>query len=121
MVCRPSIIEEPIAKDTNIDQSILNDLYCIRHELKSEFAVDESLEEADDYEVETLISIEDFGETVQIETDSNSNDFGLSDLPDLSEYEKMIDWEEDTNSEKSSSANQQYNNGIKNDTPDINE
>ena len=120
MVHRPSLIEEPVAKDTNIDQSILYDLYIVRHELKSEFPVDEPLEESDDYEVETLISIEDFGETAQTESESKSNDF-LSDLPDLSEYENMIDWEENNNSEKSSSANRKYNNRIENVIPSINE
>lgn len=121
MVHRSSFIEEPIAQDTNIDQSILNDLYCMRHELKSEFPVDEPFEESDDYVVESLTSIEDLGEKAQEEPDSNTEDFRLADLPDLSDYENIIDWEENTNSEKSSSAKQQYNNGTEHSIPNITE
>lgn len=121
MVQRQSFAEEPIAKDTNIDQSILNDLYSIRPKPYAELPVDRLFEESDDYEVQSLTAIEDFGETAQTESESNSNDFGLSDLPDLSEYEDMIDMNENTNSEKSSSANRKYNNRTENGKPDINE
>ena len=110
MVQRPSFAEEPIAKDTNIDQSILNDLYCMRHELQSELPIDELFEESDDYEVQSLTAIEDFGEEAKKQPDSNTDDISYTDLPDLSDYEDMIDSNENTNSGKSSSSNQQYNN-----------
>ena len=45
MVHRPSFAEEPIAQDTNIDQSILNDLYIIRPKPQAELPADELFEE----------------------------------------------------------------------------
>ena len=87
MVYRPSFADEAIAQDTNIDQTILKDLYSIRPNLQAELPVDEISEETDDYVVQSLISIEDFGEEAQEEPDSKTEDFRLADLPDLSEYE----------------------------------
>ena len=110
MVHRPSIIEEPIAKDTNIDQSILNDLYSIRPKPIAELPVDEPIKEFDDYEVPSLTSIEDFGEEAMEVPDSNTEDISYADLPDLSEYEDMIDVNDNTNREESSSTKQQNNN-----------
>jgi hypothetical protein len=87
MVYRPSFADEAIAQDTNIDQTILKDLYSIRPNLQAELPVDEISEETDDYVVQSLISIEDFVEEAQEEPDSKTEDFRLADLPDLSEYE----------------------------------
>ena len=87
MVYRPSFADEAIAQNTNIDQTILKDLYSIRPNLQAELPVDEISEETDDYVVQSLISIEDFGEEAQEEPDSKTEDFRLADLPDLSEYE----------------------------------
>ena len=87
MVYRPSFADEAIAQDTNIDQTILKDLYSIRPNLQAELPVDEISEETDDYVVQSLVSIEDFGEEAQEEPDSKTEDFRLADLPDLSEYE----------------------------------
>ncbi len=98
MVYRPSFADEAIAQDTNINQTILKDLYIIRPNLQAESPVDEITEETDDYVVQSLISIEDFGEEAQKEPDSNTDDFRLADLPDLSEYENIIDWGDITNS-----------------------
>ena len=98
MVQRPSFAEEPIAKDTNIDQSILNDLYRIRPEPQAELPVDELFEEPDDYDVPSLTSIEDFGEEAKKESDSNTDDHAFADLPDLSEYENKIGWATGNNS-----------------------
>ncbi len=114
MVHRSSFAEEPIAQDTNIDQSILNDLYSIRPELQDELPVDELFEESDDYVVQSLTSIEDFGEEAQVEPDSNIEDFRLADLPDLSEYENIIDWGDNTNLGEPSPAKQQNNNNTEN-------
>ena len=92
MVHRPSFAEEPIAQDTNIDQSILNDLYSIRPEPQAELPVDELFEEFDDYDVPSLTSVEDFGEEAKKESKSNTEDTAFADLPDLSEHENKIDW-----------------------------
>ena len=92
MVSRPSLAEDPIARDTNIDQSILNDLYSIRPKPKAELPVDELFEESDDYDVPSLTSIEDFGEEAKRESNSNPEDAAFAALPDLSDYENKIDW-----------------------------
>ena len=110
MVQRPSFAEESIAKDTNIDQSILNDLYSIRPKPYAEIPVDQPFEEPDDYVVQSLTHIEDFGEEAKKEPDSNTDDISYADLPDLSEYEDMIDVNDNTNRGESSSPKQQYNN-----------
>ena len=98
MIHLPGFAEEPIAKDTNIDQSILDDLYRIRPKPPTELPVDELFEEYDDYVVQSLTSIEDFGEEAKKETNSNIEDSRSTDLPDLSEYENMIDWGNNTDS-----------------------
>ena len=92
MVHRPSFAEEAIAQDTNIDQSILNDLYSIRPKPQAELPADELFEESDDYDVPSLTAIEDFGEEAKRESNPNSEDTAFADLPDLSEYENKIDW-----------------------------
>jgi len=110
MVHRPGFAEEPIVQDTNIDQSILNDLYSIRPELHDELDVDELFEESDDYEVPSLTSIEDFGEETEKVPSSDTEDISFANLPDLSQYENMIDWGDDTVSRKSSATKQQNHN-----------
>ena len=110
MVHRQGFAEEPIVQDTNIDQSILNDLYSIRPELQDELPVDELFEESDDYEVPSLISIEDFGEEAKREPNSNTEDISFANLPDLSEYENMIDWDDNTVSRETSATKQQNHN-----------
>jgi hypothetical protein len=110
MVHRPGFAEAPIVQDTNIDQSILNDLYFIRPELQVELPVDELIEESDDYEVQSLTSIKDFGDEAQVEPDPNTEDFKFANLPDLSEYENIIDWDDNKDSGESSATERQNNN-----------
>ena len=98
MVQRPDLAEEPIVQDTNIDQSILNDLNCIRPELQIGLSGDYQVEESDDYVVQSLATIEDFGDEAQAEPDPNTEELCSADLPDLSEYENMIDWGDNTDS-----------------------
>jgi len=98
MVHRPSFAEEPITQDTDIDQSILNDLYSIRPKPQGELPVDELSEESDDYDVPSLTSVEDFGEAAKKEPDSYTEDSRFADLPDLSAYENIINWGDNTNS-----------------------
>ena len=64
MVHRPDFVAEQIAEDTNIDQSILFDLFNMQHVRKTKVPIDEISEELDDYEVESLTSIEDYDEEV---------------------------------------------------------
>ena len=97
----------PTIQDTNIDQSILLDLFNMQHVRKTVVTIDEVTEESDGYEVESLISIEDFDEEAaeveDEEPDSSLEGVEYADLPDLSEYENMINWGEGTESGESSS------------------
>ena len=97
MVHRPSFAEEPIAEDTNIDQSILVDLYKTKHEFDTELPIDESLQEPEDYVVQSLVSIDDLGEEAGEEPTPDVEGLNYNILPDLTEYENMIDWGEDSN------------------------
>ena len=49
----PDYDEQPITQDTNINQSILFDLFNMQHVRKTKVAIDEVSEETDDYEVES--------------------------------------------------------------------
>ena len=114
MVHRPDIADEPIAQDTKIDQSILNDLYPIRPELQDELPVDEIFQESDDYVVPSLISIDEFGQEAHVELDANTEGFNLANLPDLSEYENKIDWNDNEDLGESSATRRQNNNSTVN-------
>ena len=57
-----------------------------------------------------MISIEDFGEEAKREPNSNTEDISFANLPDLSEYENMIDWDDNTVSRESSATKQQNHN-----------
>ena len=104
MVHRPSFAEEPIAQDTKIDQSILDDLYGARRKTKAELAVDKIPDDPDDFEVPSLISVQDFDEEASEESYSDVEDTENNGLPDISEYEDIIDWENNTDPEDPSSA-----------------
>ena len=96
MVHRPSFAEEPMVEDTNIDQSILSDLYGRKQRFKAELAFDEISEEWNSFLAQGVLSVEEFdGEKVE-DFSSNDDDRENNDLPDLSEYENMIDWGENT-------------------------
>ena len=90
-IVHPSDFEgQPITQDTNIDQSVLFDLFNMQHVRKAKFTIDEISDELDDYEVESLMSIEDFDE--EVANVEYEDDIEYADLPDLSEFEDMIDW-----------------------------
>ena len=104
----PDFDGQPITQNTNIDQSILFDLFNMQHVRKTKVAIDEIYEESDDDEVESLMSIEDFDEEVaeaeNEEAHSNNEGVEYADLPDLSEYENMINWGDDADSKEPSST-----------------
>jgi len=83
MVYPPTLNREPIVKDTNIDQSILFDLIKLERKGISNGIPDQVSDE--------IASIEDFD---QEESDSGSENSEYADLPDLTECEDMIDWDE---------------------------
>lgn len=97
MVHRPSFAEEPIAEDTNINQSILVDLYKTKHEFETELPIDENPEEPEDYVVHSLVSIDDLEEEAGEKPTTDFEALNYPNLPDLTEYENMIDWGDDSN------------------------
>ena len=91
MVYPPNLNNEPIVKDTNIDQSILFDLIKLERKGTSHGILDQVSNEFNSQRGDGIASIEDFD---QEEPGSESENGEYADLPDLSECEIMIDWEE---------------------------
>ena len=91
MVYPPTFNNEPITKDTNIDQSILFDLLRVERKVRIKGALEENSEAMNHLEVDEIASIEDFEEE---EPDLEVESIEHADLPDLAEYEKMIDWDD---------------------------
>lgn len=90
--------EQPKTQDTNIDQSILDSLFSLEHATRTELPFDAITEEWNNLFAQGVLTIKDFDEEVAEGSDSNTIDADSTDLPDLSEYENMIDWEEDIDS-----------------------
>ena len=91
----------PIGEDTKIDQSILFDLFSLEHQSRTELPLDEIAKEWNSLLDRGILSIEDADEEAAEEFDSSLVDTDGTDLPDLSEYENMIDWGDNEDSEKS--------------------
>ena len=96
--------EQPIGEDTKIDQSILFDLFSIEHPSRTELPLDDISEEWNSLLDKGVLSIEDFDEEAVEESDSSIADTECEDLPDLSEYENMIDWGDEEDFEEPPAA-----------------
>ena len=83
--------EQPKTQDTNIDQSILDDLFSVEHAARTELPFDIITEEWNNFFAKGALSIEDFEEVAAEKSNLNNVDADSTDLPDLSEYENMID------------------------------
>ena len=92
MVYPPDYCGSPVTQDTNIDQSILNDLLKMQHVPGARISLNEFSVEGRNAMVETRCSMEDFED--EEDSASDADDTEYADLPDLSELEKMIDWED---------------------------
>ena len=79
----------------------------MEHAAKTELPFHVINEEWNNFFAQGALSIDDFNEEVAERSDSNSADADCRDLPDLSEYENMIDWEDITDSGEPSSARRQ--------------
>ena len=91
MVYPSTLNDEPIVKDTNIDQSILFDLFKLERKSRANGILDKTSEKFNSQRVEEITSIKDFD---QEESDSENENGEYADLSDLSEYEALIDWDE---------------------------
>jgi len=89
MVYPPDYCGSPVTQDTNIDQSILDDLLEMQDDPRAQVFINEISEEGGNAMVDNKRAMGDFGEE---DSESDTNDTEYADLPDLSELEKMIDW-----------------------------
>ena len=94
MVYVPDIFESPIAQDTNIDQTILDDLLEMQNKSGGRSAP---------YKNPTAVSSETVDDSGALESaaerDPVISNSHYADLPDLSELEKTIEWDDNNDPE----------------------
>jgi hypothetical protein len=96
--------EQTVVQDTNIDQSILNTLFRMENPPGTVLPIDDISEEWNSLMAQGVLPIEDLDEEATAEYDLRELDAECGELPDLSEYEDMIDWDENTDSENPSAS-----------------
>ena len=99
--------EQTVVQDTNIDQSILNALFRMENPPGTALPIDDIAEEWNSLMARGVLPIEDFDQEATGEYDLNELDAECGGLPDLSEYEAMIDWGDNADSEKPPAATHQ--------------
>ncbi len=72
MVCPQTLKSEPIIQDTNIDQSILFDLFKVEQKCRATQVLDKNSTVMSEYEVDEIASIEDF------EEEEDDEDYGAA-------------------------------------------
>ena len=83
----------------NVQESLLDDLFQVKNKpLDIAFATT-TIEKSSNYLMDSIESMEDFEQVEEVEEDE---DMEHANLPDLSEYEAMIDWDEGKDSEDNS-------------------
>ena len=92
MVYPPATAAEPVLKETNIDQSILFDLFKVEQTAKDKGIITDTSKIFNINKVDEIASFRDLEEEDD-DQDSEVEDIDLAELPDLSEYEEMIDWD----------------------------
>jgi predicted Zn finger-like uncharacterized protein len=93
MVYPPAFYDEPVVKDTNIDQSILDELLKVEKIKRYQGILDKTSDEINNQQFDEIASIKDLEEE-EDDQEAEIEDIELAELPDLSEYENMIDWDE---------------------------
>jgi hypothetical protein len=93
MVYPPTIVDEPVVKDTNIDQTILDELFGIEQIKRYQDVLDQTSDEINKHRYDENAS---YGNLEEEDNDQNPKveDIDLAELPDLSQYEAMIDWDD---------------------------
>jgi hypothetical protein len=97
MVCPQTLKSEPIIQDTNIDQSILFDLFKVEQKDWAKEVLDQNSAMMNSHRIDEIASIEDFEEEEEYPDVVGKTEY--PELPDISEYEKMIDWDDIPNTE----------------------
>lgn len=108
----PSVDQEPLLEDTKIDQSILEDLLEIEQTKRAKGTHNQNSDATKSYKLDEIASIHGFEEVEDPTLDSEDADY--AELPDLSEYEKMINWSESADQENRS----EHKHDISNSTQD---
>jgi len=112
MVYPPENYRESYSKDDaaivipNVQESLLDDLFHVQHKSSDMAVANGTIEESDNYLIDSIESIEDFEEVEEDE------DIECANLPDLSELEAMIDWDEGKDSENISPNDKTKSNRI---------
>ena len=91
MIFPPDCYGKPVTQDTNIDQSILDDLLELQNETKAQLSMGKLREEEPTAMIEPKMPGEDFGNENAVFV---SDETEYAELPDLSELENMIDWDD---------------------------
>jgi len=92
MVYPPATAAEPVLKETNIDQSILFDLFNVEQTAKDRGIITDTSTIFNINKVDEIAYFLEFEEEQDVQ-EPGIEDIDLAELPDLSEYEKMIDWD----------------------------
>ena len=91
MIFPPDCYGKPVTQDTNIDQSILDDLLEMQNEAKAQLSIGKLPEEGPTAMIDPNRSGKDSGDE---NAGSVPDETEYADLPDLSELENMIDWDD---------------------------
>ena len=103
----PDVYGLPVTQDTKIDQSILADIFKMQKDPRAQLSIRKLSEEGFNAMVDNNMSSGDPGDE---ESSSALEKTGYADLPDLSELEKMIDWDDIKDSDDPpAKSNQDYN------------
>jgi predicted Zn finger-like uncharacterized protein len=118
MVYPPTLNDKPTVKDTNIDQSILFDLFKVERTNRANGIHNQTTDVLKSHRADEIASINDFEEEEDGQA-STDGSLDYSDLPDLSEYEDIIDWDESADADDLTEQEKQFYNSIQD--LDINE
>jgi hypothetical protein len=114
----PATVAEPVLKETNIDQSILFDLFKVEQTAKDKGIITDTSKIFNINKVDEIASFRDFEEE-EDDQDPEIVNIDLAELPDLSEYEDMIDWDDFPNADDLTEHEKQFYNSTQD--LDINE
>ena len=107
MIYPPDNSGLPVTEDTHIDQSILDDLFEMQNDPAARTSISRFSDEGHSTKVDSNKSVGDFGDQ---DSDIAPDEIEYADLPDLSELEKMIDWDDTKDlDDPPAKINQDYN------------
>ena len=107
MVYPPALNEKLTVKDINVSQSILDVLLEVEQSSVTKGILDQSSDETNNIRIDAIASIEAFEEEGE-DRDSKIEDIEYAELPDFSELEDMIDWDEPPDAENLSDDEKQF-------------